>query len=124
MIHVHNFCVTPKTVPVDEIIASTESACTQMPDKSEADSLRAEVVKILKNSKPPKSNISNQERNALNQLSKDKNIVILPADKGRTTVILNKTEYQQKMEILVSDKDTYTKIKSDPAKSIKNNLIS
>ncbi|XP_053405172.1 uncharacterized protein LOC128558909 [Mercenaria mercenaria] len=93
-----NFCVTPPTVPVNEIIASTEAACSQMNDKSAADSLRAEVVKVLRQSKTPKSNISSGERKALYTLCKEKDIVILPADKGRTTVVLNRSEYEKKMD--------------------------
>ena len=49
-----NFSVTPPTIPTDEIIASTEAACAQMSNKSDADSFRAEEVKILKTGKPPK----------------------------------------------------------------------
>ena len=51
-----------------------------------------------KNSKPPKSNITSKERTALNSLNKDKDIVILKADKGRTTVVLNRSDYEQKMK--------------------------
>ncbi|XP_070547586.1 uncharacterized protein [Ptychodera flava] len=118
-----NFCVTPLSVPVQEIVASTEVVCNQMKDKSEADSLRADVVKILKNSKPPKSNITTEERNAIAQLSRDRNIVILPADKGRSTVILNKEEYKSKMSGLVNDETTYVRLRNDPTRRVKNKLV-
>lgn len=48
-----NFSVTPSKIPVDEIVAATELACNQLKDKSQAESLRNEVVKIVSKSKPP-----------------------------------------------------------------------
>ena len=40
----------------------------------------------------PKDNLSQGERKALKELSRDKNIVIKKADKGTTTVIMNRTD--------------------------------
>ena len=40
----------------------------------------------------PKDNLSLGERNALKELSRDKNIVLEKADKGTTTVIMNKED--------------------------------
>lgn len=76
-----------------DIIAVTEHACSQLKDKSQAESLRSEVVKIISKSKPLRSNISKAEREAFKSLVKDDSIVILPADKGHTMVILNKQDY-------------------------------
>jgi hypothetical protein len=41
------------------------------------------------------------------------NIIVTNADKGSITVILNKTEYDYKADIHLSDTNTYTKIKKD-----------
>ena len=57
-----------------------------------ADTIRDKVSLTLKNSKPPKDNLSKDERKALKELQSDTSIVILPADKGRSTVILNREE--------------------------------
>ncbi|XP_078347130.1 uncharacterized protein LOC144632375 [Oculina patagonica] len=118
-----NFSVTPSKIPVEDIVAATELACTQLKDKSQAESLRNEVVKIISKSKPPRSNISKAEREAIKYLAKDDSIVILPADKGRTTVILNKQDYHTKVKALLDDTNTYEKLTSDPTGSIKNKLI-
>jgi hypothetical protein len=56
-------------------------------------------------------------------LSKDNKIVILPADKGRATVLLDKTEYQTKLQALLADEDTYMKLKKDPTKKYKWELV-
>ena len=51
------------------------------------------------------------EQKALKRLKTDENIVILPADKGRVTVVMNKTDYKDKMDSLVNDKHTYEVLK-------------
>ena len=59
----------------------------------------------------------------MKSLAKDDSVVILPADKGRTMVILNKQDYQSKVKTLLDDTNTYEKLTSDPTRSIKNKLI-
>ena len=118
-----NYCVTPDRIPVKEIIASTETACQQIKNKTVVNSLRTEVTKALKNAKPPKSNLSKDERIALKELSKDNDIVIVPADKGRSTVVMNKSDYNTKMNKLLEDRTTYLPLKKDPTKTVKNQLV-
>ena len=121
-----NFAVTPERLPVEDIVSATESVCRRLDfchKKSTADKLRAEVTKILMKSKLPKSNVNRKERGAIKNLAKDEDIIILPADKGRSTVILNKRDYHLKMSALLDDDKTYEKLVSDPTKSYKNRLI-
>ena len=65
-------------------------------DRPEADNIRANVSLTLQQVQTPKYNISKAERRALTELKKDKDIIILPADKGRATVILSKVDYIKK----------------------------
>ena len=44
---------------------------------------------------------------ALKQLTKDEEIVILPADKGRATVVMDHNDYSSKLEAMLEDRDTY-----------------
>jgi hypothetical protein len=117
------FAVTPREVPTYDIITSTEEACYRIKDSKIAQSLRSEVVKALKSAHPPKSNISKEERLALKSLREDKNIEILPADKGCATVVLNKSEYTTKMDTLVNDVSTYKSIKKDPTDKYRAQLV-
>ena len=64
-----------------------------------------------------RSKISKEETRALNDLKKDDTIVILPADKGRRTVVMNKADYIEKANTLLNDTNTYTKLDSDPTKT-------
>ena len=56
-------------------------------------------------SKPPKSNISKTERQALKSLPDDDSIIILPADKGNVTVVMDRVEYSNKLADFIGNKD-------------------
>ena len=62
------------------------------------------------------------ERHALKRLKTDEDIVILPADKGRVTVVMDKTDYCDKMDTLVNDKQTYEELKRDPTPALQRRL--
>ena len=86
--------------------------------------MRTEIVGVLKSSKPPASNISKDERRAIKSLQDDKSIMVLGADKGRATVILDKSVYHEKMLSLLSDTKTYKKLDKDPTPKHKKELVS
>ncbi|XP_078380276.1 uncharacterized protein LOC144663239 [Oculina patagonica] len=46
------------------------------------------------------------------------NIVILPADKGRVTVVMDNTDCYDKMDALGNDKQTYEELKRDPTPAL------
>lgn len=48
--------------------------------------------------KPPRNNLSSPELRALRELKTDETIVILSADKGSATVVMNTSFYQRKIE--------------------------
>ena len=81
------------------------------------------MVGALRSSVPPKDNLTKSERAAIKSLKSDENIVILLADKGRCTVVLDLTDYEAKAKQLLDDTDTYQKLKKDPTKKFKNQLL-
>ena len=87
-----NFLITSKTLPNKDIIATTEDAVKDL-EKEEAGTFHAKVSLTLQNSKPPQDNLSKDKRKALKKLQSDTLIVILPADTGRSTIILNREDY-------------------------------
>ena len=46
-------------------------------------------------------------------------IMILPADKGKVTLAMNKNDYYGKCKELLRDEKTYQKLKSDPTNKFK-----
>ena len=62
-----NFAVTPKQIPIFEIIAATEATASQL-DSETAQRLRHRVSSILSTAKPPKSNLSRELQKAVKNL--------------------------------------------------------
>ena len=70
-------------------------------------SLRILLVRMLASLVKPgctDNNLAKDERQALKRRKNDENIVIHPADKGRVTVVMDSTDYYDKMDPLVTDK--------------------
>ena len=115
-----NFAVSPEKLPVNDIIVQTEKACSMLPVE-ERDGLRAEVCGALKSTQLPKPNIIKEERTAIRNIGKDKSV--LPADKGKATVIMDTEEYEKKVREMLSDEKTYSKLNSDPTPKYKKKLV-
>ena len=71
----------------------------------------------------PKYNLTKEEHKALEELKKDKNRMVLTADKGVSIVMIDKEEYIRKAEELLRQ-PTYKPIPTDPTNKYKNKPIS
>ena len=100
--------VTPKQIPTEAIVSSVEAVLSRQHELSESTkvNIRSRVTSTLQSASLPNSNLTPDEKKALKRLKTDENIVILPADKGRVTVVMDKTDYNYKMDSLVNDKQT------------------
>ncbi|VDQ02645.1 unnamed protein product [Trichobilharzia regenti] len=68
------------------------------------------------------SQLSTEEQNALKKLKNRKDKVILPADKGRTTVILDIEDYMKKAEDLLKDNNVYQQLTKNPIQIFDNKI--
>ena len=104
-----------------------ESGQFQVEDASHAISsqnqemFRAQCRKALEQSKLPKPNINRAEAQAMKQLRQDTSIKIVQADKGNATVVMDASEYDQKMCGLINT-DQYMKIRSDKTAQVERNI--
>ena len=108
-----SFAIAPSRIPHEEIIAATEALAHRL-DQQTKDTLRLKIGGALQNAKPPKPNLSRRHYCALMDLHKDEDIIIVPADKGRATVILSREEYIQKMRQITDDDSKYRILRKDP----------
>ncbi|KAI8484597.1 hypothetical protein Bbelb_377040 [Branchiostoma belcheri] len=117
--------IAPNKIPSIDIVTETESAIrrARLPQR-QAEALRTKVATTLKVSRPPASNITREERTALKDLATNQDILILPADKGRCTVVLDREQYDRKVQDLLGDKDTYMPLKKDPTNKFKGKISS
>lgn len=73
-----------------------------------------------KNSK--RSNLNRHEKQALNDLTNNKQIIIKQADKGGSIVVQNRDDYLKEAHRLLADTHTYMKLTSDPLPSFQVEL--
>ena len=110
-----NFAPTQKSVPRTEIIAGVETAlqsCAKI-NAEKAERTRASLAAIIRNAAPPKPNVTPGERLAMRALSQNKDIIIVPADKGNATVVLSTDDYEQKASDLLK-RAPFQKLGKDP----------
>ena len=115
-----NFAVSPKQPPNLEYITAIEAACTKL-SQQDAEELTADINRVLRSSHPQTQ--PNQSSNlALRELKRDRDHIVLTADKGVAMVIMDRQDYINKANHLLNQ-NTYRSITKDPTNSIKNKLI-
>nr|VZI22161.1 unnamed protein product [Spirometra erinaceieuropaei] len=97
---------TADAKPVN-MIAAVESILCQTKATEETKNLIRHQVSSLLMAHRPREVLSKVERDALRELKADKDLVIVPADKGRATVVLDRTDYLQKAKGLLEDRQFY-----------------
>ena len=109
---------------MNQYVIGIEGACRFLGlDTKAAETLRANCVRILKNAPKPRSNINKKERLALDSLAKNKEITIVPADKGRSVVVMNTQDYKDKANKILSDTSTYKTLSKDPTARFSAQLV-
>ena len=89
---------------------NTPSNCV----KSETSSRPTSGLATLTSSERPlKSTLSSEETKALKELRNDQNLVISKADKGNTTVVMDKTGYDKRLLTMLEDNTTYQQLQKD-----------
>lgn len=76
-----------------------------------ADGLRWKVRKLLEKAKLPKANITKLEKLEIKTLQRNE-IIILSAEKGNVTIVLDITKYTGKLEDIVTN-GSYSKERSN-----------
>ena len=111
---------------MESIVSSVEAILSRQRDLSNPvkDNIRSRIASTSQSASLPNNNLINDERQALKRLKTDKDIVILPADKGRVTVAMDRTDHHDKMNELVNDKQTYEELKRDPTPALQRKLNS
>lgn len=69
-----------------------------------------------------KQNLTYSERNAISSLQKNKDIIILPADKGDTTVILNISDYIEEAQKQLTNTDAYELLNKNPTQDFNDEI--
>ena len=98
-----------------------ESMCHKLKEE-DAGKLRADVNSLLRRAQVPKPNLTKYESIGLAQLKKEKDMVVLTADKGVAIVVMDKEDYIKKAESLLAQL-AYRTIDRDPTSKSKAKLV-
>ena len=103
-----NFAPAPSNIPKAHIVASVEAALGRSKaSESVAAKARMNVIGAISRAWLPPKNITLQEARALRDLSQDQSILVLPADKGKATVVMNSADYDDHIDQMLKDENTY-----------------
>ena len=120
------FAVTPATIPIKEYISTTTVEALQAGELYGVDfsGLYHDVNRILNTfpNKPICTNIIKSEHLALENLRKDRDCIIVTADKGVVLAVMDKTEYITKCEALLQDTSVYLHLSKDTSTTIHKEL--
>ena len=111
------FAVNPRSIPYMDIITTTEVEALKLENQEEpakAALLRREVQTILKKAKPPPSNLTEAQRQAIKEIKDDEDCVIYPFDKGNGFVRMSQTTADTKM---IEGIGRTTILQKDPTKT-------
>lgn len=114
--------------PYHSIITSIETAIREL-DEEEKISIRNETCNIMKNHSMAHRKKSFKEKLLTKYLVETKSffkehpeVLVTKADKGNITVVMDKPVYINKMENLLMDEQTYTKVNSDFTSSLQRKV--
>ena len=96
--------------------------CKRREKEEQATKARVGVVGALSRAKAPPRNTLPVEMKTVKQLTSGKDIVILPADKGRATVVMNQNYYSAKMQAMLDNRDTYPPLSKGPTSSLESKM--
>ncbi|XP_075526232.1 uncharacterized protein LOC142557893 [Dermacentor variabilis] len=105
------------------VICTVERAVTQLPSEVREEA-RTRAIGVLSKwrTRNPQARFSPAEKQAVEGLRNNDSIAILPADKGNAIVLLDRSDYNEKMKDLLSDEDTYVAIQKDPTVNLQTKL--
>ena len=90
-----NFVPDPRKIPASRIVAAVEDALRWI-NQPDVNRVPTTVVGILNKARSPPMNLPPLESKALKNLQADDEIVIVPADKGRAAVVMDRLDYDSK----------------------------
>ncbi|BHF68962.1 hypothetical protein SprV_0301200300 [Sparganum proliferum] len=100
------------------MIAAVESILNRTEVTDETKNLIRHRVSPLLKAHRPRNMLSKVERGVLKKLKADNDLVIAPADKGRSKVLVDTTDYIQKVKRLLENRQYYVPCKSSSIKTL------
>nr|VZI14320.1 unnamed protein product [Spirometra erinaceieuropaei] len=100
------------------MIAAAESILSQTGATDETKNLIRQQVSSLLMAHRPRDGFSKVECDALKEIRADNDLAVVPADKGRSAVVLDRTDYIQKAKSLLDGSQSYVPCESNTIKTL------
>nr|VZI27423.1 unnamed protein product [Spirometra erinaceieuropaei] len=118
----HEACFNTTDADPVSLVATVESILKQAGESDETKHLIRQQVSSLAMAHKPRATITKAEQSTLKTLRADTSIVILPADKGRSTVVMDKADYIQKANALLGGQQAYLPCNDEPTRRLVTQL--
>ena len=115
-----NFSVVPESVCLPDFAATVELALMRV-SAGERAWVRREVARAVGRHGKLRRNLGTDELAAMHALRRRDDIIILPADKGGATVVMDRVDYDDKLEDLLQN-GPYRKVSRDPGQRFRKQL--
>ncbi|KAH7982128.1 hypothetical protein HPB52_003181 [Rhipicephalus sanguineus] len=112
-----------RRVPKRDIIAEVEEKLRHIQNTTGVNLARSRIVCAQANAKSTRTKLAAGKRPALKDLTSDNFIVILSADKGKGTVLLDRQNYEEKIYSILNDFLHFVKLKRDPTAKSERQLV-
>ncbi|XP_046550407.1 uncharacterized protein LOC124260191 [Haliotis rubra] len=106
----------------DDFVSNIEKGPQQLAPGGKIDYLRHHISHILQKAPRQTPNLTQAEKQAVKELKEDTDITMVPANKGRATVILDKSEFHSLVNKMLTDPTTYRKPTSTLQREHKSTL--
>ena len=113
-------CIYQTKIPI-QIIASAQMSLSKIQGNA-ASVARKKIAIVLARARLPPSTLPPDQLRALRTLKQRDDIVILPAHKGRATVVMDRCDYDDKMNAMLEDEEIYRQLSRDPVKSVERRM--
>ncbi|VDL98985.1 unnamed protein product [Schistocephalus solidus] len=100
------------------VIVSVEFVINQTAVTEETKNIIRNQVSFLLMAHKLREILPSVERGALRKLKADRDLIIVPADKGCSTIVLDRKNYLQKAEDLLEDRQIYVQCETYPVKTL------
>lgn len=118
-----NFAHVPGPIPTAHFISNVEAAiCGTGVSKKVAAKARLNVIGAVSRAKMPPRNVPSKEVKALKDHARDEDILLLPGDKAKATVVMDRADSDEKMLKMLNEKSTYQPVEKDPTASLERKM--
>ena len=109
----------------DEVSSDSDSedACdNRFVKKTFIDNVKSDILRTVKVNTDTFDNLTPGERTVLQNLRSNEDIIIKPADKGSSVVVMDKSAYIREVECQLSDDRFFYKLDKDPTKQFSDEI--